>query len=129
MHRSEPPNVGRGGWTWYTGSAGWLYRVALESILGFTLDRGERIVLRPCIPEAWPGYTLRYRVPGGSTTYELVVLRAVGHVATSVRVDGATMAPAVREGAVVVPIVRDGETHRVEIALGEDVGPRYEERG
>jgi cyclic beta-1,2-glucan synthetase len=123
------PHVGRGGWTWYTGSAGWLYRVALESILGFTLDRGERIVLRPCIPDAWPGFTLRYRVPGDETAYELVVLRAAGDVATSVRVDGATMTPAVREGAVVVPIVRDGATHRVEVALGRDVGPRYEVRG
>ena len=48
-----PPHVGRGGWTWYTGSAGWLYRVGLETILGFRLE-GDRLRLDPCIPAAWP---------------------------------------------------------------------------
>ncbi|HEU4630351.1 MAG TPA: hypothetical protein VFS08_11445 [Gemmatimonadaceae bacterium] len=142
VYRTEPyvvaadvygvaPHVGRGGWTWYTGSAGWLYRVALESVLGFTLDAGERIVLRPCIPAAWPGFTLRYRVPGGATTYEIVVTRAANNgAATSVRVDGAESgageSAAVRDGAVVIPIVRDGAAHRVAVVLGPDVGPRYE---
>jgi cyclic beta-1,2-glucan synthetase len=120
------PHVGRGGWTWYTGSAGWLYRVALESVLGFTLEGGERIVLRPCIPAAWPGFTLRYRVPGTTTTDELVVGRAAGEGATSVRVDGATADAAVADGAIVIPLARDDAAHRVEIELGAEVGPRYE---
>src|SRR5437667_1871548 len=57
---AEPPHVGRGGWTWYTGSAAWMYRAGLESILGFHV-RGTRLVLDPCIPRAWPGFTIEFR--------------------------------------------------------------------
>jgi cyclic beta-1,2-glucan synthetase len=117
------PHVGRGGWTWYTGSAGWMMRVALESILGFTLRGGTEIVLRPCIPASWPGFTIRWRVPTDGATYEIAVERAAGGAATSASVDGA---PArVEDGAVVVPLVRDGGAHRVRVALGGDVGARY----
>jgi cyclic beta-1,2-glucan synthetase len=119
------PHVGRGGWTWYTGSAGWMYRVALESVLGLRLDGGERLLLRPCIPAAWPGFTIHYRVPdGGGTTYQLVVSRAA-RGATTVRVDDADGGATVEDGAVVLPLRRDGAAHRVEVALGADVGPRY----
>ena len=52
---SVPPHVGRGGWTWYTGSAGWMYRVALEWLLGFRVQ-GANLVLDPCIPHGWPGF-------------------------------------------------------------------------
>ena len=45
----EPPHVGRGGWTWYTGSAGWMFRVAVESIFGLTIDRGRSLVIKPAI--------------------------------------------------------------------------------
>jgi cyclic beta-1,2-glucan synthetase len=121
------PHVGRGGWTWYTGSAGWLYRVALESVLGLRVEGGDRLVLRPCIPAAWPGFLLRYRLPGGDgTTYELSVERAPTPGArTTVRVDGEADGAAVEDGAVVVALRHDGRTHRVDVALGDDVGPRY----
>jgi cyclic beta-1,2-glucan synthetase len=58
----NPQHRGRGGWSWYTGSAGWYYRVALESVLGLEL-RGDLLTMRPCIPANWPGFTLtlRYR--------------------------------------------------------------------
>jgi cyclic beta-1,2-glucan synthetase len=56
-----PPHVGRGGWTWYTGSAGWMLRVLVESILGLTLEGGSRLRLRPCVPDAWPGFRVRWR--------------------------------------------------------------------
>ncbi len=52
---SQPPHVGRGGWTWYTGSAGWMYRVGVEGILGITLERGA-LRIDPCIPRHWAGY-------------------------------------------------------------------------
>ena len=67
---SEPPHVGRGGWTWYTGSAAWMYRAGLEWILGCRL-RGATLLLNPCIPRNWPGFevTLRYR----SSRYEIEV--------------------------------------------------------
>jgi cyclic beta-1,2-glucan synthetase len=54
------PHVGRGGWTWYTGSSGWMYRVALESVLGVRLEHGQKLVVRPCIPDDWPGFTLSW---------------------------------------------------------------------
>lgn len=62
--------VGRGGWTWYTGSAGWMYRVWLEDVLGFKL-RGDRLSIEPAIPEEWPGYVVTFRY--GQTEYRIEV--------------------------------------------------------
>jgi cyclic beta-1,2-glucan synthetase len=67
---SVAPHAGRGGWTWYTGSAGWMYRAGLESILGFRLQ-GSRLLLAPCIPADWPGFEIIYRYR--DTTYTIVV--------------------------------------------------------
>src|SRR5271156_4871992 len=67
---SEPPHVGRGGWTWYTGSAGWMYRVALEGLLGFHLQ-GANLVLDPCLPRGWPGFEIVFRYR--SARYEIAV--------------------------------------------------------
>ncbi|RIH81356.1 Cellobiose phosphorylase [Calidithermus terrae] len=67
---AEPPHVGRGGWSWYTGSAGWMYRAGLEGVLGFYL-RGQRLRLDPCIPKSWPGYRLVFRYR--AATYEISV--------------------------------------------------------
>jgi cyclic beta-1,2-glucan synthetase len=63
-------NVGRGGWTWYTGSSGWMYRVWLEEILGFKLH-GDRLTIDPVLPSEWDGFRLRYR--HGKTPYDIVV--------------------------------------------------------
>ena len=54
-----PPNVGRGGWSWYTGASGWLYRVALENILGFKKVE-DKLIINPCIPHGWKEYTVEY---------------------------------------------------------------------
>jgi cyclic beta-1,2-glucan synthetase len=59
------PHVGRGGWTWYTGSAAWMYRVALESILGITVERGKTLRIAPRIPDEWPGFKARMRPAWG----------------------------------------------------------------
>jgi cyclic beta-1,2-glucan synthetase len=64
--------VGQSGWTWYTGSAGWMYRIWVEEVLGFRL-RGDRFTVDPAIPEEWDGFELTYR--HGSTVYEIVVRR------------------------------------------------------
>jgi cyclic beta-1,2-glucan synthetase len=109
---AEPPHVGRGGWTWYTGSAGWMYRAGLESILGFRL-RGARLVVDPCIPRTWPGFALVFRY--GSARYDLSVEnpRGVSRGVSSVEVDGVVLA-----GDLSVRLADDGKTHRARIVLG-----------
>ncbi len=67
---SQPPHVGRGGWTWYTGSAGWMYRVGIEGILGITLERGQ-LRIDPCIPRGWPGFEADVQHAGA--TFHIVV--------------------------------------------------------
>ena len=57
---SEGQHVGRGGWSWYTGAAGWMYQVMLEGVLGFHL-RGEELTMDPCLPREWPDFNLRFR--------------------------------------------------------------------
>jgi len=66
------PHTGRGGWTWYTGSAGWLYRLMIESLLGVNRE-GDRLRITPCIPAHWPGYSITYRF--GQTTYHIEIIQ------------------------------------------------------
>jgi cellobiose phosphorylase len=83
------PHVGRGGWTWYTGSASWMYRAGLESILGFNIVGGNKLQLTPCIPTHWQSFQIKYRF--GSTQYFLEVKNPYGvSIATQpvVTVDG-----------------------------------------
>jgi cyclic beta-1,2-glucan synthetase len=102
-------HLGRGGWTWYTGSASWMYRVALESILGFK-QRGDMLFIEPCIPASWKEFTIEYRV--GASTYEIIVENPDGlqSGAVELTVDGNTGEKAVR-------LVDDGKHHRVTAAL------------
>jgi cyclic beta-1,2-glucan synthetase len=110
---AEPPHVGRGGWTWYTGSAGWMYRAGIEWILGFRL-RGTTLHMDPCIPRAWRGFEIAFRYH--SARYELTVEnpRGVTRGVSSVHVDGARLAG----GEATIPLAADGGTHRVRIVLG-----------
>lgn len=99
------PHTGRGGWSWYTGSAGWLYRLFVESLLGLGLA-GEQLVVAPCLPAAWDGFTVHYRYR--ETVYHLAVRRT--HAATpTVTLDG------VQQPTPVVPLVDDRREHRVEV--------------
>jgi cellobiose phosphorylase len=116
------PHVGRGGWTWYTGSAGWMFRVALESVLGVTLSGGDALGLRPCVPRDWPGFTVRYRLPDGATTYEIAVTREDGDGIRG-SADGVELQSA--DGALRIPLTRDGGEHRVDVVLGRDFAPVY----
>jgi cyclic beta-1,2-glucan synthetase len=109
----EPPHVGRAGWSWYTGSAGWMLRVALESVLGFELDRGHSIRLRPRIPAAWTGYHIRYRVPGSQTCYEIDVIRDAAPLLSAL-LDDRTELP-LDGDVVVIPLSADGAVHRVRV--------------
>jgi cyclic beta-1,2-glucan synthetase len=111
----RPPHVGRGGWTWYTGSAGWLYQVALGDVLGLR-RRGDRLRLSPCIPAAWDHYEIAYRF--GTTLYEIVIDNPEGveRGVVSVEVDGAAV-----EGDE-VPLRDDGGVHQVVVVLGAGTG-------
>jgi cyclic beta-1,2-glucan synthetase len=106
-----PPHTGRGGWTWYTGSASWLYRVGLEAILGFRL-RGTRLEINPCIPPGWSGYEATYR--HRSATYHIVIDNSAGsgRGVRSLSVDGGPTSDRVIE------LADDGREHMVHIALG-----------
>ncbi len=105
------PHTGRGGWTWYTGSAGWMYRAALESILGFNL-MGNVVRLNPCIPRSWPEFEIQFR--NGSTQYVIKVENPLG-VSNGIAeawVDEQPLHDA--EFA----LVSDGNTHNVRVVLG-----------
>jgi cyclic beta-1,2-glucan synthetase len=102
-----PPHTGRGGWTWYTGSASWLYRVGLEAILGFRL-RGGQLQIQPSIPDGWPGFEITYRF--GSSTYHVVVENAgVSRCARSLTLDGRAVV------ADAIDLANDGHWHEVRV--------------
>jgi cellobiose phosphorylase len=106
-----PPHVGRGGWTWYTGSASWLYRAALETLLGFTV-RGNTLRFDPRIPANWPGFEVEYH--HGKTVYRCRVENPASVEAgvREVSLDGARLADGI------VPLTDDGGPHEVRIILG-----------
>ncbi|WP_020648587.1 GH36-type glycosyl hydrolase domain-containing protein [Solimonas variicoloris] len=119
---SVAPHAGRGGWTWYTGSAGWAYRVAIESVLGLALESGRTLRLQPCVPDDWPGYRIDYRIPGRATRYAIEV-RNPQHCAEAViaaTLDGAALT--IENGVARVPLRDDGGTHRVTLDLGAAEG-------
>jgi N,N'-diacetylchitobiose phosphorylase len=121
------PHVGRGGWTWYTGSAGWMLRVALESVLGIELRRGTHLAIRPCTPVEWPGYEVSLRLDDG-TRYTLTVERTGGR--SSIAQDGgdAVDVEPHADGSLLLELVRDGAEHAVHVRAGPLVGPRYAPR-
>ncbi|HSA56268.1 MAG TPA: glucoamylase family protein [Gemmatimonadaceae bacterium] len=105
---TAPGSLGRGGWTWYTGSASWTYRVALEGILGFT-KRGDTLRIAPCVPAAWPTLAIEYRY--GRSVYAIVV-----HAPGLVRDNGAfvTLDGRALDGDE-IPLIDDGRRHEIVI--------------
>jgi cellobiose phosphorylase len=97
------PHLGRGGWSWYTGSAGWMYRLVVESLLGVT-RAGDTLTLMPRLPAGWDGFRLHYRYRGSD--YAIAVQRAD---APLLRVDGVA-----QQGNTIV-LADDGGTHEVEL--------------
>jgi cellobiose phosphorylase len=104
------PHTGRGGWTWYTGSAGWLYRLIVESLLGLNRE-GDRLHVTPCMPKAWNDYALSYRY--ADTVYRIAVERGSGANAPSIEatLDGVDLA---EPG---IPLVDDQREHVVRIRV------------
>jgi cellobiose phosphorylase len=104
-----PPHTGRGGWTWYTGSAGWMYRLIVESLLGIELA-ADKLRISPCLPAAWEGFVFRYRY--GETTYNVSVTQADGAEGKpTVRVDGNLQADNT------IPMSNDHVDHAVEVLV------------
>lgn len=110
---SVAPHIGRGGWTWYSGSAGWLYRGALEYLLGFQL-RGASLRIDPSIPKAWPGFEIDFRYH--SARYHIVIEnpRGVCRGVSRVELDGS----ALKDSAAMIPLADDGNAHQIKLTLG-----------
>ena len=107
---AAPGNVGRGGWTWYTGSASWMYRIGVAHILGVQLD-GGKLRFAPCIPKAWRSYEVKYR-HGGCTLHILIDNpHGLSKAPCRVEIDGKLAA----DGLIELP--SDGLTHEVRVTL------------
>ncbi len=109
---SEAPHVGRGGWTWYTGSSGWMYRAGVEWILGFRL-RGTRLVMDPCIPHAWREFSISFRYHASRYEIEVSNPNNATKGVVGLTVDGVEL-PAESE----MQLVDDGATHHVRVVMG-----------
>jgi cellobiose phosphorylase len=103
------PHTGRGGWTWYTGSAGWTYRLLVESLLGLARE-ADMLRIKPCMPAGWTGFSLRYRF--GRTDYRIGIVAAGP---AGVTLDG------VAQDGEWVRLLDDGREHAVEVRLGDPV--------
>jgi cellobiose phosphorylase len=100
------PHTGRGGWTWYTGSAGWMYRLIVESLLGLRLEV-DKLHISPCLPAHWQGYKLHYRYR--ETVYHIAIVQT--HSEVCLTVDGT-----VQEGFA-ISLVDDSQEHQVEVRV------------
>ena len=103
------PHTGRGGWTWYTGSAGWMYRLIVEWLLGLRLDV-DKLRFVSCLPEEWPSFKLHYRYR--DTFYHITVKNNGGHEAARVTLDGTDQPDKT------IHLVDDRREHVVKIELG-----------
>lgn len=108
---SMPPHTGRGGWSWYTGSAGWMYRLVVESLLGLRLridDEGASLAIAPCVPQQWPCFEVEYRFR--NTTYRIeIVLASEASALPGIELDGR------QQPGDALPLVDDGRTHSVRV--------------
>ncbi|MDH5286891.1 MAG: cyclic beta 1-2 glucan synthetase [Betaproteobacteria bacterium] len=109
------PHTGRGGWSWYTGSAGWMYRLIIESLLGVTRE-ADRLRFAPCLPANWTTCSMRYRY--GDTFYEIAVRQtpAASH-ALGVALDGVVQPDAS------IRLADDRTSHRVLVEVGVPQAP------
>ncbi len=103
------PHTGRGGWTWYTGSAAWMYRLIVESLLGLKLE-SDKLRVAPCLPADWKAFKVHYRY--GETVYHIDVLQTHGETGgTGVTVDG------IAQSDKSIPLVDDHQEHSVEVRI------------
>ncbi|NMC47957.1 MAG: cyclic beta 1-2 glucan synthetase, partial [Desulfovibrio sp.] len=117
---ATPPHTGRGGWTWYTGAAGWMYRLTVETLLGLTLEV-DRLRIAPCMPAQWDSYKIHYRYR--ETVYHITI-RRLGAKATrgiQVTLDGVMVTETIETGAGrahgLIPLADDRREHHVAVDL------------
>jgi len=104
-----PPHTGRGGWTWYTGSAAWMYRLILESLLGLRLEV-DKLHVAPCLPADWEGFKVHYRYR--ETVYHIAVVQTrEDKGGMRVSVDG------IERHDKIIPLVDDHKEHRVDVRI------------
>ena len=108
---ARAPHAGRGGWTWYTGSAGWLYRLIIESFLGFE-QKGDKLKVNPCIPEEWESFKVHYRYK--ETVYHIEVIQKTDMDEMLVTVDG------VKQEERLITLIEDSEEHHVQIRVSKN---------
>ncbi len=119
----SPPHVGRGGWTWYTGSAGWMYRIAIETLLGISIHRGTHLRIDPRLPKDGSELNVTYRIPGVPVTMYRIEIHNPQAKELGIRqvfLDGAEWFPKPAEATahgVFIPICRDKGEHHVRVIL------------
>ncbi|MEO8608430.1 MAG: glucoamylase family protein [Chloroflexota bacterium] len=106
-----PPHIGRGGWTWYTGSAAWMYRLGVEMILGLHLE-GDKLHIDPCIPKSWPGFSIVYRIKGSTYRIQVSNEQSVNRGVQQITLDGHVLE------AQYVPLQPNSGEHEVTISMG-----------
>ncbi|MCW3116324.1 MAG: glycosyltransferase, partial [Chitinophagaceae bacterium] len=99
---------GRSGWTWYTGSAGWMYRLMVESLLGIT-KKINTLELNPCIPANWNSFVVHYRFR--DTLYHITIKQNSEIKEARLRIDGQ------ENDGIIIPLVDDRTEHEVELSL------------
>jgi cyclic beta-1,2-glucan synthetase len=112
------PHEGRAGWTWYTGSAGWMYQAGIEWILGLR-RKGAKLYIRPCIPEEWPAFAVRYRY--GNACFAITVRNGKRGSGTDEPEPGNAGSSGIvkmdAEGGTYIELVDDGQLHEIEITV------------
>ena len=107
------PHIGRGGWTWYTGSAGWMYRLITESMIGLRLE-ADKLFIEPCIPSDWVSYKIQYRYR--ETIYRIeVTLRHEGNTKLTIILDGTECQKKY------ISLINDRREHLAEVKLNPDI--------
>jgi cellobiose phosphorylase len=112
------PHIGRGGWTWYTGSAGWMYRLIVESLLGLRLEV-DKLHVSPCIPGHWQTFKVHYRYR--ETVYHITFTQTRGaNAGTTISVDG------IEQHAAAISLVDDRQPHTVDVRIDQPASDGHE---
>jgi cellobiose phosphorylase len=106
------PHLGRGGWSWYTGSAGWMYNLITESLLGIKVQ-GNKLFMEPCIPQEWADVTIKYKY--GNTPYHIVITQKHGQEGMHIALDGN------EQSGNSISLDDDGKEHKVEVTLFRNI--------